>query len=207
MTAPGQTVAVSAFIDPMIADLGMSRSAVSAAYLAGTLVGALALPTIGRIIDRHGVRRCMVAIGAVFGSVLVALSLASGIVGLTAGFVGIRLAGQGALGLAATTVTAHWFYRRRGAAMAVVSASGAAGISLAPIALERLIAQSDWRIGWLVAGLVVWAVVVPIAVFGIRDRPADIGQHVDGDPGGADSAGPAVELSLDPPTRLPLNVG
>ncbi|ROO63274.1 sugar phosphate permease [Micromonospora sp. Llam0] len=182
MTAPGQTLAVSAFIDPMIADLGMTRSTVSTAYLVGTLAGAAALPGIGILIDRYGVRRCMAVIGAVFGTVLIALSLVTGIVGLTAGFVGIRLAGQGALGIAATTVTAHWFLRRRGTALAIVSAVGTTGISLAPLLLERLIALQGWRTAWLIEGLVVWAVVIPIALLGIRDRPADVGQFVDGQP-------------------------
>nr|WP_230416900.1 MFS transporter [Micromonospora tarapacensis] len=180
MTAPGQTVAVSAFVDPLIADLGISRSAISTAYLIGTLTGAAALPAIGRMIDRHGVRSCMLIIAAVFGAVLIALSTVSGIIGLTAGFVGIRMAGQGALGLAATTVTAHWFRRRRGFALGLVSAVGAAGISLAPLLLERLIAHHGWRTAWFVEGLLVWAIVIPIALLGIRNRPEDIGQQVDG---------------------------
>ncbi|WP_204348508.1 MFS transporter [Micromonospora solifontis] len=181
MTAPGQTVAVSAFIDPLIADLHISRSAISTAYLIGTLTGAAALPAIGRLVDRYGVRRCVLVIAVAFGAVLVALSTVSGIIGLTAGFVGIRMAGQGALGLAATTVTAHWFRRRRGLALGVVSAVGAAGISLAPLLLERLIAHHGWRTAWLVEGLAVWAVVIPVALLGIRNRPEDLGQRVDGD--------------------------
>jgi hypothetical protein len=48
MTAPGQTVGVAVVVDPMIADLGVSRSQISAAYLVGTLVGATLLPTAGR---------------------------------------------------------------------------------------------------------------------------------------------------------------
>ncbi|MFI6162938.1 MFS transporter [Micromonospora haikouensis] len=200
MTAPGQTVAVSAFVDPLIADLGISRSAISTAYLVGTLTGAAALPAIGRMIDRHGVRRCMLVIGAVFGAVLVSLSVVSGIVGLTAGFVGIRMAGQGALSLAATTVTAHWFRRRRGLAMGVVSAVGAAGISLAPLLLERLIAHEGWRTAWLVEGLLVWAVVIPVALFGIRNRPEDVGQRVDG----GDHSRPDADVLADLTHRTAL---
>ncbi|NNJ63588.1 MAG: MFS transporter [Dactylosporangium sp.] len=182
MTAPGQTVGVTAFVDPLIRDLELSRSAVSTAYLIGTLTGAALLPVVGRLLDRHGARRCIVAIGVVFGTVLASLSLVSSIVGLTAGFVGIRLAGQGALGLAATTVAASWFHRRRGFALGLVAALGTAGISLSPLVLERLIAGLGWRTAWLVEGVAVWAVVIPVALFGIRDRPADLGQHVDGDP-------------------------
>lgn len=45
MTAPGQTVGVSVFVDHLVADLPVSRSGLSAAYLVGTAVGALSLPT------------------------------------------------------------------------------------------------------------------------------------------------------------------
>lgn len=182
LTAPGQTAAVSAFVDPMIAELGISRSALSTAYLAGTLTGAAALPRVGRALDRYGVRRTMAVVGAVFGAVLLGLSAVTSLAGLTAGFVGIRLAGQGSLSLVATTAAALWFTRRRGLAVGVVGAVGSAGISLAPVGLERLIAVTDWRTAWAVEGLLVWAVVVPLALLGLRDRPADLGQWPDGEP-------------------------
>jgi hypothetical protein len=60
MTAPGQSVGLSAFVDPLTTDLGLTRSAVSTAYLFGTLTGAVALPVVGRLLDRYGVRGCMV---------------------------------------------------------------------------------------------------------------------------------------------------
>lgn len=63
-TGPGQTAGVSLFVDPLIRDLGISRSAVSTAYLIGTLTGALALPWFGHALDRYGVRRTMAVIGA-----------------------------------------------------------------------------------------------------------------------------------------------
>ncbi|MBB1259365.1 MFS transporter [Streptomyces sp. OF8] len=180
MTAPGQTAGVSVLLDPMIEDLGIGRTQVSTAYLVGTLCGASAMPFVGRAVDRYGPRRVMLAVAAVFGTVLLALSFVSGIIGLTAGFVGIRMAGQGALGLVATTTVAYWFHRRRGLALGITSAVGTAGISLAPVAVERLVAEVGWRAAWAVEGLAVWAVVVPLALFGLRDRPSDVGQHVDG---------------------------
>lgn len=181
-TGPGQTVGVSLFVDPVIDELDLSRSAVSAAYLAGTLVGALALPWVGSALDRFGVRRLMAAIGAMFGGVLVGLSTVSSIVGLTVGFVGIRLAGQGALSLTATTAAALWFQRRRGTAVGLVTALGTMGISLTPLLIEGVIAQYGWRTAWLVEGIAVWVIVVPVALLGMRDRPADVGQRPDGAP-------------------------
>jgi MFS family permease len=180
LTAPGQTAAVSAFVDPMIRELDISRTALSTAYLIGTLTGALAMPLVGRALDQYGVRRTMAVIGAVFGAFLLGLSTVTGIVGLTAGFVGIRMAGQGALGLTATTATALWFTRRRGTAVGIVSAVGAAGISLAPVLLERLVAGYGWRAVWAGEGVLVWLTVIPLALLVMRDRPEQIGQLPDG---------------------------
>ena len=180
LTAPGQTAAVSAFVDPMIDELEISRTALSTAYLVGTLTGATAMPFVGRAVDRFGVRRVMAVVGVVFGAFLLSLSAATGLVGLTAGFVGIRMAGQGALGLVATTAVALWFTRRRGTVMGLVSAVGAAGISLSPVLLERLVSAHGWRAVWAGEGLLVWATVVPLALLVMRDRPSSLGQQVDG---------------------------
>lgn len=179
-TGPGQTAGVSVFIDPMMDELNLSRSAIATAYLIGTLVGAAVMPFVGRALDRFGIRRTMAVIGATFGAVLIGLSVVSGIVGLTTGFVGIRMAGQGALGLTATTATALWFTRRRGTAVGIVSAVGAIGISMSPLLMEGVIADHGWRTAWLVEGLAIWAIVLPIALLGMRDRPSALGQLPDG---------------------------
>ena len=188
LTGPGQTFGVSVFVNPMIDDLGISRTAMTTSYLIGTLVGALALPWIGQAIDRYGVRRVMIIVGALFGAFLIAMSFVSGIVGLTAGFIGIRMMGQGALNLTATTSVALWFSRKRGLAMGIVTAVGAVGMTLVPLLGESLIADYGWRQTWVIEGLVVWALVLPIAIFGIRNRPSDVGQYADGDPAPVDGS-------------------
>jgi MFS family permease len=201
LTAPGQTAGVAAFIDPVIDDLGVSRTAVSTAYLIGTLVGALTMPLVGRALDRHAVRRTMAVIGVVFGAFLLGLSAVTSIVGLTAGFVGIRMAGQGALGLAATTATALWFTRRRGTAIGLVSAVGAAGISLAPVLLERLVAAHGWRAVWAAEGALIWLTVVPLALLVMRDRPEQLGQVPDGVRAEGRNAEPAWGLTRQQAVR------
>lgn len=203
-TAPGQTAAISAFVDPLTAELGLSRSAVSTSYLVGTLAGAAAMPLVGRALDRFGARATMVTIGAVFGGVLLGLAFVTGVVGLTAGFVGVRMAGQGALGLTATTAVAMWFVRRRGLAVGLVCAIGSAGISLAPVGLEVLVSAHGWRTAWVVEGLLVWAVVVPLALFGVRDAPADLGQRPDGGPPRAAPPVPDAGATLREAARAPF---
>ena len=188
LTAPGQTIGVAVFVDHFVAGRDVSRAHVSAAYLVGTALGALSLPRIGRAIDRHGVRRAMTVVGVAFGAALIATGGVQGLITLTIAFVGIRMLGQGALGLVGQTGVTLWFERRRGFAIALAITVSSALMALAPLALTVLIDGVGWRLAWVVVGLVVWATVVPIAVVAVVDRPSDIGQRPDGDTAPADHA-------------------
>lgn len=212
MTGPGQTQGVSVFIDPMIATLDLSRSQVSSAYLVGTLTGAIALPRLGRLIDERGTRLAMALVGGAFGVMLMAMAGVVGIITLALGFVGIRLFGQGALSLVATTSVAPWFTRRRGLAVGVLTAGGSALLSMIPLASRGLVIPAvGWRGAWIVLGLAAWLVVLPIALRGIIDRPSDVGQQPDGDEpldaeaaAAADAEAAAVSFTRAQAIRTPM---
>ena len=179
-TGPGQTIGVSVFIDHIISDLGLTRSEVSAAYLIGTMLGALTLPTVGRWIDRVGVRPAITAIGAGFAAALVAMSGVGNFITLAAGFTFIRLLGQGSLSLASTVAVTHWFDRRRGFALGLFATISGALMALTPVFLNLVINAYSWRTAWIVAGIAILVVVVPIARWGIISYPSDVGQIPDG---------------------------
>lgn len=168
LSGPGQTAGISVFVDHMITDLDVSRSAVSLAYMVGTLGGALGLPWIGRAVDRFGVRRVLAFVAAGFGAFLLALACVQEVVGLTVGFVGARALGQGGMTLIATTAVAISVTRNRGALLGITSSAGAAGISLFPLLAERLIALLGWRYTFAAEAVLVWVLVVPIVVWGLR---------------------------------------
>lgn len=169
-------------VDPIIADLNISRSAVSAAYLVGTLTGAVMMPALGRAIDAFGPRRVIAVIGLVFSGALFAMSAVTSLTGLTGTFVLIRMAGQGALGLAATTLVAHWFTRRRGTVLGAVSAIGTSAISLTPVLIEGLVVTQGWRHVLHLEAAAILLLVLPVAVLALRDRPGQLGQNPDGTP-------------------------
>ena len=181
MTGPGQTIGVSVSIDPLIAELGLSRAQVSAAYLIGTLAGAILLLPVGGWIDRVGARRAMRAIGVAFGVGLVVMAGVQGFVTLAIGFTLIRWLGQGSLSLVSSVSIAHWFERRRGLVFGVTTPAVSALMSLTPLILGLAVAAYGLRVSWLLAAVAVWLVVVPIGHFGIVDRPSDVGQQPDGD--------------------------
>jgi len=186
MTAPGQTAAVSVFTDPLIESLDISRTQLSTSYLIGTLLGAAAMPWVGRALDRHGVRPMMIGVGLLFGAVLVGIGFATSLFTLTAGFVGIRMCGQGALGLVATTLVAVHATSRRGFMLGVTAGIGSAGVSMAPLILERLVSHHGIQTVWIIEGLTVWAVVVPIGIVALRGLPRPAARHHLGVPHPAD---------------------
>ncbi len=195
MTGPGQTIGVSVFVDPMIETLHLTRSQVSTAYLIGTLLGALALPSVGKWVDRIGARLAMTAVGTAFGVGLVVMSGVQGFVTLAIGFTLIRWLGQGSLSLVSTVAVTHWFERRRGSVFGVMMTAVSALMSTTPVLLNLAIEAYSWRTAWLLAAAAVCLVVIPIGWFGIVNRPADVGQRTDGDVVLAAGVEPGPDLS------------
>ncbi len=195
LTGPGQTIGVSVFVDHFISDLGLTRSTVSTAYLIGTLTAAFALPVVGRQIDARGVRFGMTAIGTGFAVALALMSGVGGFVTLAAGFVLIRLFGQGALTLVSTVAVTLWFRSRRGFVLGLLATGTGMLMSLVPIGSNAVIEAVGWRGAWLVLSGVIALTVVPIGWFGMIDRPSDLGLEPDGGEIGAIEAS-AVEISV-----------
>lgn len=175
MTAPGQTVGVSVFVDHFIADLNVSRSALSTGYMLGTGLGALAMPLAGRLIDRRGLRWATMAFGGAFGAALFAMAGVMGFVTLVMGFAAIRMLGQGALTLTSSTFVAVSFDRNRGTANGLKSAFGVATMSLVPLVAVVWISAWGWRPTYMLLGLIVWTVLLPIGRWVVKDpRSPDV---------------------------------
>lgn len=171
MTFPGQTAGLSPFTDPLIDSLDIDRTAISVSYLIATLLGALAMPLVGRALDKYGTKRAIITIGILLAGVLVGASFITEVFGLTASYVGVRMTGQGAMSLAVTTLIARSITHRPGLALGIVGAVGSAGISLAPLFVESLISATDIATAWRIEALLVALIVWPIALALPKDKP------------------------------------
>jgi MFS family permease len=181
MTFPGQTAGLSPFTEPLLDELNIDRTAISFSYLIATLAGALVMPILGRAMDKYGAKRAIIVVGILLAVVLFGASFITELLGLTVSYVGLRMTGQGALSLAATTLIARAVTYRPGLALGIVGAVGAAGVSLAPVGVERLIAWTDISTAWRIESLLVLLIVLPIAIALPRDKPITTtatGSHV-----------------------------
>ena len=152
-------------------DLGVDRTVISISYLIATLVGAAAMPLVGRLLDQFGARLAILWIGLALAAVLLAASFVTEILGLTGAYVGLRMVGQGALTLEATTLVARLVTHRSGLALGISGAIGATGISLAPVGIERLITLTDVATAWRIEAAIVVAIALPLALLLPKDRP------------------------------------
>ncbi|MFH1639748.1 MAG: MFS transporter [Chloroflexota bacterium] len=179
ISGPGQTYLISVFIDPLISDLGWSRTLISGLYTAGSLTAGVAVVFVGYLLDRYGARTILLAVGVLFGLAALWMSAIDHPVKLYLGFVALRTLGQGSLGLISTTLAALWFLRLRGRAMVVLAIGGAASQAIFPIIAHSLISHGGWRNTWVVLAFVIWIVFVPIVLF-VRRSPESVGFLPDG---------------------------
>ena len=181
LTSPGQTYAVSIFIEHFITDLGISRSLVSALYTVGTLAGSLALPVVGRQIDRYGVRRMVTVVSLLFGLACIYMGLVQNALMLGLGFIAIRMLGQGSLTLTCQNAINQWWVRRRGMVMGIsgllVSLLGVGGF---PSLITWLIPIYGWRLSYGLLGLLTLVVMAPLGYLLVRPRPEVYGLNPDG---------------------------
>jgi len=181
MTSPGQTYAISVFIDHFIADLGISRGLVSTLYTVGTLTASFALPFVGRQIDRHGSRRMITLIVLVFGLACVYMGFIRNWIMLGLGFIALRMLGQGSLSLVSKNVINQWWVRRRGMVMGMAGMTAALlGSGGFPNLINWLIPIYGWRATYMILGGMLWTVMLPLGLTFIRNRPEEYGLQPDG---------------------------
>jgi MFS family permease len=172
---------VGPFLKPMVADLDLDRASFSLVIsLSLFLYGALQ-PFVGRVVDRLGARVLMVAGTLLLGASLASLSLVTRLWHLY-----VLYGVFAAVGLATTShvvaaaVISRWFSRRRGTALSTLGGASMAGMSvLVPVAMW-LVINVGWRRTYVLLGIAVVVVMVPLALWVVRESPEAMGLTPDG---------------------------
>jgi MFS family permease len=151
--------------------LGTDRSAVALAgalVWVGTGVGGIMM---GWLADRIGIRST-VLIGAVMMAAGLAISTAGSVWALDIGHgLLIGLLGNGAIFAPLVVYVTHWFDRRRGSALALISSGQYVAGVVWPSVFERGIALCGWRLTMLAYSVVVIAVIAPLTMLCLRPSP------------------------------------
>jgi MFS family permease len=150
------------------ASTGWSRTAITLAYSAGNLAGALAGIPVGRFLQRRGPRPVMTA-GSVLGALAVAgIALAPDYGFFVAAWLAAGIASAGLYYPPAFAALTTWYGPRRVAALTTLTlAAGFASTIFAPLA-SALSAPLGWRGTYLLLAGVLAAVTIPAHALFLR---------------------------------------
>jgi sugar phosphate permease len=171
------------FVLPMEQEFGWNRGTISLAASLGFLVNGLTQPFLGQVLDRFGGRKVILTSLIVFGLATVLLSLTFHFLFLVFMFGFLSATAMSGVSLTNTGALLSKWFRRKRATVVGLNASGLSlgGLILVPFAMY-LLQATNWRVTWVVLGLMVLLLSAPLAFLFLRDGPAKMGLHPDGDP-------------------------
>ncbi|MFC1897215.1 MFS transporter [Chloroflexota bacterium] len=173
----------STFFNPLMAEFGWSRAALSGVFAIQRLEGGIEGLIIGPLIDKFGVRMVML-VGIVISAIgffALALFVNQNIMSLYLIFgVLVAMGFNAGYSRPADTAAAKWFIRKRGMALAIVTAGGGLGGGVLVPAIAWVISQLGWRPAAITIGIMFLILGLPMLLI-IRSKPEDIGLLPDGD--------------------------
>lgn len=165
---------MSLFLGSWSADLHTPISNLLIALLPLAFVTAGASPVIGALADKYPARWLFGAGLAGVAVFCLGISLATATWHIWALYgllypVALSLSAS----VPANAVVSRWFVRRLGLALGITAfGSGISGVVLPPL-VAAIIPELGWRAIWRIAAALVAFVVLPLALFLLRDRPAE----------------------------------
>lgn len=192
-----------AFLKPLAAEFDATRLAVTLGLTLMTVVQGIAAPFIGRAFDGGSARRLMISGVVLLATGLMLFSRISAFWQAVLLFmlpiaIGAHLFGP----LAASTLVARWFVRRRGAALGLTSLGSAVGGAVFPPLATALIAALGWRGAIGTLGAATLLLVAPLAWL-VIGRPEQVGEKPDGDEDATRATRAEAATAAAPPEALP----
>jgi sugar phosphate permease len=179
---------LSIFITPMTAEFGWSRTELSAAVSIGGILGALAAPFLGPVLDCNGARALLGFSVLTTGITLILLAYTPSLAVFYLLYCTARMnfAAPYDLGIYGSNV--NWFVRQRPFVTSITTLAQMLGLVAMPLIAQAVIEAAGWRSAWLAIGATVLVVgLLPIWLLHVR-RPEDLGLRPDGDPEPAQGA-------------------
>ena len=177
------------FLDPLRTLHGWPKATISSAITLYFLTSGIMGMIIGRQIDRYGPKWVLILGSVVIGAGFVLLSRITTVWQLYAVYFVMALGFSCTSLVPVNTLITNWFIRKRGFAMSLANTGlSAGGIVLVPLS-SYMIVRWGLEVALPVLGAIYGVVVIPCAIFFIRQRPSDINQFPDGEPPVASVAG------------------
>ncbi|MED4585041.1 MFS transporter [Brevibacillus choshinensis] len=166
---------VSLFILPVTKELNFGIPQFMLYFTVMALAGMAVGPIAGRLMKKMDVRLYLTLFILITAIAFVGFSFSTTLIHF---YLFAILMGAGMVGgamIPTSVLITNWFHDKRGLSLGIaLSGSGFGGVILSPF-VNWLITAYGWRAAYLALGILIAAVLVPLAVFVIRLYPADKG--------------------------------
>ena len=161
------------FFNPLIAEFGSTRAALSFANSLAFLTMGLVAILMGTLSDRFGPRLIMSACGMLTGAGYLLLSQAGTLWQLYIIFIVLGI-GFSASEVVPLATVVRWFSKKRGMMSGIMKVGTGVGIMTMPLISSALIRAFKWRNSYLIIGIATMLLVIPLAQLMRRD-PGEMG--------------------------------
>ena len=178
---PLMSVAVlTVFVIPMSEQFGWTRAEFAGAVSLGGVVGVVAAPLVGPVLDRYGAGMVVGISSGIAGVCAVILGGVTQIWQFYLVYVPGRMVFASPLELGTSVAVSNWFIRRRPFALALNHVSQGSGLAVMPLVAQAITGARGWETAWQALG--VWTVAVGVvpAILLMARRPEDLGIEPDG---------------------------
>lgn len=174
----GMRMGIGPFLEPVMDDLGLSRTNLSLIVAIGMIVYGIGMPLAGILIKFYNTRFVMLIGLAVVCLSIVWTVYARGFISFLLSFgVFLSLGLSFISNISLSPIVSKWFVRQRGKALFYLTTGGMAGIAIMTPVETWLIHLVGWQQTLLIFGALFICIVLPSAIFIIRE---DVPEEADG---------------------------
>jgi len=154
------------------AEFGAGRAEASLPYTLTMLGFGLGNLVIGRLLDRVGVTRALIAAAGAIAAGFTLSTLMPSIPLLAAAHLLLGLGTAVGFGPLIADIS-HWFLRRRGIAVGLVASGNYMAGAIWPMVISGILADSGWRQAYLTLAVLALVVIIPLALLLRRRLPVE----------------------------------
>jgi len=171
---------VSVFLKPFQDSFGWTSTQISLGFTIAALLVGLLSPLVGVAVGKLGVKKVQLAGALITGTGLLLASMITQLWHYYLIYIYIAVGLSSVSVVPAQTIISYWFDKKRGTAMGLimtgVGLGGMAMVYVASVATENY----GWEYAYRLLGIIVLALVVPVILLVIKDKPEDMGLLPDG---------------------------
>lgn len=185
------------FLPPVTKDLGIGTGNLSLYFSVSAIVTLIFLPIGGKLMAKYDTRLLLTVAIILQAGAFAMFGLMSSVWGWYLFAIPLAVGGVFITVIAGPVLISQWFKKNNGLALGILSAAGGALGAIAQPIVGYLIANQGWRASYMLVGIAVIVIVVPVILLLIKKTPKDKGLLPYGAEESKGSGNPnAVEMSF-----------